>query len=248
MDGEREKFEAAFEAVKESIRYFKSKPNADSAYNGRIIGMEDALAEFRPVMKMIEQARASLPSAQPSDARRDYSDAWKREKPSIEAQKIRSAVAHEIDTLDDIPDYVWDIVDIAAERALKAALTTQQAQSSASLPVQGDVHTVIDERIKTYRNKLANENPPEDDQYAMRFAIEALEGVKVNLRATPTHPRMTKEELVDLIATRMTETAILECNASAKFIANPRGTAAAIYHDLIAKLPHIVAPFTETKE
>lgn len=45
------------------------------------------------------------------------------------------------------------------------------------------VEAVIDERIKTYRAKLANENPPEDDQYAMRFAIEALEGVKTNLRA-----------------------------------------------------------------
>lgn len=36
----------------------------------------------------------------------------------------------------------------------------------------------INERIKTYKNKLQNENPPEDEAYALRFAIEALEGVK----------------------------------------------------------------------
>lgn len=60
QETEREAFAKAFEAVKEHIRYFKSKPDADAAYNGRIIGMEDALAEFRPVMKMIEQARARV--------------------------------------------------------------------------------------------------------------------------------------------------------------------------------------------
>lgn len=57
-------FTAAFETVKEHIRYFKSKPDADAAYNGRIIGLEDALSQFRPVMKMIEQAALSQPSVE----------------------------------------------------------------------------------------------------------------------------------------------------------------------------------------
>jgi len=58
-----EAFTKAFESVKESIRYYRGKPNSDEAYIGRLIGLEDALAEFRPIMKMIEQGAVFCPPA-----------------------------------------------------------------------------------------------------------------------------------------------------------------------------------------
>lgn len=48
----------------------------------------------------------------------NLSRVWRDAKPSLLAQKIRSQVAHEVDIEDIIPDYVWDIVDVAVERAL----------------------------------------------------------------------------------------------------------------------------------
>ena len=45
---------------------------------------------------------------------------WKEVKPSIEAQKIRSALAREIDSLDEMPDYIWDVVDIAAQLGMNS--------------------------------------------------------------------------------------------------------------------------------
>ena len=44
----------------------------------------------------------------------DYSNVtvkWKELKPSLEAQKIRSALLHELDSTDSMPDYLVDVVD-----------------------------------------------------------------------------------------------------------------------------------------
>ena len=52
---------------------------------------------------------------------------WKAAKPSREAQSIRSRLSCDFDDgrypqwiSDYIPDYVWDLVDIAAQRGLDA--------------------------------------------------------------------------------------------------------------------------------
>lgn len=52
-------FAKAFEDVKEQIRYYCVGNGRTSSENGRIIGLEDALAEFRKVMKLIERASAT---------------------------------------------------------------------------------------------------------------------------------------------------------------------------------------------
>ena len=48
---------------------------------------------------------------------------WKAAKPSHEAQSIRGRLSRDLDdgSYDHIPDYVWDLVDIAAQRGLDAA-------------------------------------------------------------------------------------------------------------------------------
>ena len=54
---------------------------------------------------------------------------WLETKPSQEAQKIRSEISVAVDDkkykqwlLDYLPDYVWDLVDIAAHRAATATV------------------------------------------------------------------------------------------------------------------------------
>lgn len=50
---------------------------------------------------------------------------WLKVKPSVEAQRIRAALSVEFDSphykhwvSDFLPDYVWDLVDIAAQRGI----------------------------------------------------------------------------------------------------------------------------------
>lgn len=54
---------------------------------------------------------------------------WLAEKPSREAQSIRAILSTAVDDsrqggwlLDELPDYVWQLVDIAAQRGLNARL------------------------------------------------------------------------------------------------------------------------------
>lgn len=51
---------------------------------------------------------------------------WLEVKPSIEAQSIRARISTEFDSpeyqqwaADYVPDYVWDLVDIAAQRGIE---------------------------------------------------------------------------------------------------------------------------------
>lgn len=41
---------------------------------------------------------------------------WLAAKPSVQAQTIRAQLVW---PLDDVPDYVWDLVDIAAQRGIE---------------------------------------------------------------------------------------------------------------------------------
>lgn len=50
---------------------------------------------------------------------------WLSAKPSVDAQQIRATISTEIDSgkyqerdLDYIPTYVWDLIDIAAQRGI----------------------------------------------------------------------------------------------------------------------------------
>jgi hypothetical protein len=47
-------------------------------------------------------------------------DKWKEIKPSIEAQRIRSALLHELDSLDTMPEYTVDLVDITAQLGINS--------------------------------------------------------------------------------------------------------------------------------
>ena len=50
---------------------------------------------------------------------------WKKEKPSVLAQSIRARLASDLDSgkfhspdSEYTPDYIWELIDIAAQRAL----------------------------------------------------------------------------------------------------------------------------------
>ena len=43
---------------------------------------------------------------------------WLAAKPSREAQGIRATLCHDIDELDLVPDYIWSLLDIAAQRGI----------------------------------------------------------------------------------------------------------------------------------
>ena len=65
---------------------------------------------------------------------------WLETKPSQEAQKIRSEISVAVDDkkykqwlLDYLPDYVWDLVDIAAHRAATATLPAVRRAVQAAL-------------------------------------------------------------------------------------------------------------------
>lgn len=52
---------------------------------------------------------------------------WLAEKPSVQAQFIRAKLSTAVDdgrlaqwALDYVPDYVWDLIDIAAQRGINA--------------------------------------------------------------------------------------------------------------------------------
>jgi len=47
-------------------------------------------------------------------------DKWKEVKPSLEAQKIRSALLHVLDSTDFMPDYVVEVVDVAIQLGMNA--------------------------------------------------------------------------------------------------------------------------------
>lgn len=51
------------------------------------------------------------------------SDRWKEVKPTIAAQKIRSRLAHELDSMDELPDHVWDILDIGIQMGINLSLS-----------------------------------------------------------------------------------------------------------------------------
>lgn len=77
------------------------------------------------------------------------SNAWRKEKPSIEAQKIRSQIAHEIDVNDDIPEYVWDILDIAVQRTLSTLTRpiSGVAENGLQRTTEAELTLLIDEHI-----------------------------------------------------------------------------------------------------
>ena len=50
----------------------------------------------------------------------EVKDLWLKEKPSSEAQRIRSEVGAKVDRDDLAPEYVWDLLDIVAQRAIGA--------------------------------------------------------------------------------------------------------------------------------
>lgn len=63
------------------------------------------------------------------------------------------------------------------EDELSKSMIVQTAMSGWEAAVESAV-AIIDGRIKTYTNKLNDENPPEDTAFALRFAIEALDIVR----------------------------------------------------------------------
>jgi hypothetical protein len=47
---------------------------------------------------------------------------WLETKPGHTAQAIRARISMFHPALDDLPDYVWDLVDVAAQRGLNAGM------------------------------------------------------------------------------------------------------------------------------
>jgi len=45
---------------------------------------------------------------------------WQALQPSVEAQGIRARMASDLVTIEDeLPEYVWDLIDIAAQRGIE---------------------------------------------------------------------------------------------------------------------------------
>lgn len=74
---------------------------------------------------------------------------WRETKPSAEAQRIRAAISTAFDDArlpqwasDFVPDYVWDLVDIAAERGIRADLAAGERERLREAVLRGDAQRI----------------------------------------------------------------------------------------------------------
>ena len=68
---------------------------------------------------------------------RTVKNLWLKEKPCLDAQRIRSAVSM-VDRDDLAPEYVWDLLDIAAQRAISAEREKYAAVVEAAIRFRDD--------------------------------------------------------------------------------------------------------------
>ena len=159
-----------------------------------------------------EEREAGEPTEQ--DFEKHIKPIWLKTKPSREAQGIRSSLSVEFDDprfkqwmSDFAPEYVWDLVDIAAQRGINLSRRVFERQAEYSAHLR-DL-TFSEERLAQLREEIAATDPHGNPNccgwswYTIAFLMNALD-VKVMQKGAQERERCVSE-LMELIRQPNTE-------------------------------------------
>lgn len=99
---------------------------------------------YHPARRALEEIEQALAAARtPPGLEATVKTLWLKIKPGKAAQSVRAGIAHTIEGDAELPDYVWDLVDIAA--AIARAEGFAAAREMAACVAQRLIDEEVDE-------------------------------------------------------------------------------------------------------